>query len=190
MAAGSSRTGAAAVISRSSVVGSSAESECFGLGGGYCEGAHGSISDAGSGGQSARAAWATAPKRRLLTDALVWRMQVFADMEEEGVQPDTQTFNTLLRACHMAGDYYKALRMRQRMRALGVQPDAFTFSILIHGCAKSNPPKVRVPLACHNLLAGEPHTTRVERSHASHLTPPSQPSPHATCPSPAVLSST
>jgi pentatricopeptide repeat protein len=80
-------------------------------------------------------------------------MQVFADMEEEGVQPDTQTFNTLLRACHMAGDNYKALRMRQRMRALGVQPDAFTFSILIHGCAKSNPPKVRVPLLCNNWQA-------------------------------------
>jgi pentatricopeptide repeat protein len=74
---------------------------------------------------------------------VVVSVQVFADMEEEGVEPDTQTFNTLLCACHAAGDYYKALRMRQRMRALDVQPDDFTFSILINGCAKSSPPKVR-----------------------------------------------
>lgn len=64
-------------------------------------------------------------------------LNLFKEMKENFLGPDSCTYNTLVQALCSAGKVRDALIVYEELKGSGHEPDAFTYRILIQGCSKS-----------------------------------------------------
>ena len=63
-------------------------------------------------------------------------MQLFAEMQQKGLQPDLITYSTVISACGNGGDAERALQLFVEMQQKGLQPDVITYTAVISACGK------------------------------------------------------
>jgi pentatricopeptide repeat domain-containing protein 1 len=68
-------------------------------------------------------------RSRQLQEAL----QLFAEMQDEGIKPDSITYNALMKACISSGTLDKAMQLFKEMQQRGVKPTVVTFNTLLQG---------------------------------------------------------
>jgi pentatricopeptide repeat protein len=69
------------------------------------------------------------------TDALPQALQLLDDMQQQGVAPAVDTFNTLMSAAMSAGHGNVAIDLYERMLGAELRPDGVTFTILLQAHA-------------------------------------------------------
>ena len=62
-------------------------------------------------------------------------------MEEQGVVPDSITYNALISACEKGEQFEKALAVFSALERQGVVPDAMTCNALLSACEKGSQPE-------------------------------------------------
>lgn len=89
------------------------------------------------------------------TDALPQALQLLDDMQQQGVAPAVDTFNTLMSAAMSAGHGNVAIDLYERMRNADLRPDGVTFTILLQAHASLG--EVSEAVAAFEALSRDPN---------------------------------
>jgi len=113
-------------------------------------GASRKLSEAGTGSAKAPAAKPLAANRRQQVNQAIHKaaraghrshaQRLVAEMENAGLQPDSDTYNSLLHACARSGDVQGVEECLSKMQASGERATLYTYNILMDCFAKADDP--------------------------------------------------
>jgi pentatricopeptide repeat protein len=92
-------------------------------------------------------------------------MALYAEMQQQGLRPDSYTLTALLTACERVDKWDQASRLFDELTAAGVQPDVRNYNSLIYTLGKggqwaqvcTEPSLLSSPKCAQECADGEPH---------------------------------